>query len=123
AYYFQQNKGYLDEDAVNDLISGDYLFGRGTMDMKAGLMLHLSLIELASVEAWDINLILVTVPDEEVHSSGMRKAVEKLAALKTDYHIDNKLHINSETTLQQTATDDQHYIKSGSNRKIMAGVL
>lgn len=123
AYYFQQNKGYLDEDAVNDLISGDYLFGRGTMDMKAGLMLHLSLIELASVEAWDINLILVTVPDEEVHSSGMRKAVEKLAALKTEYHLDIQLHLNSEPTFQQASIDDQHYIYSGSIGKIMPGVL
>src|SRR5699024_8759156 len=43
--YFLENQNYLDEGAVQDLHSGDYLFGRGIMDMKAGLMLHMSLIE------------------------------------------------------------------------------
>src|SRR5699024_12402558 len=74
--YFLENQNYLDEGAVQDLHSGDYLFGRGIMDMKAGLMLHMSLIELASIEHWDMNLILVTVTDEEANSSGIRKAVE-----------------------------------------------
>src|SRR5690606_15406528 len=30
----------LPEDAQEDLVSDDYLFGRGTMDMKMGLALH-----------------------------------------------------------------------------------
>ena len=51
------------------------------MDMKAGLMLHLSLIELATVEQWDINLVLITVPDEEVNSSGMRKVCIKIGRI------------------------------------------
>ena len=74
--------------------------------MKAGLMLHMSLIELASIEQWDINLILVTVPDEEVNSSGMRKAVEKLAELKANYDLDIQLHLNSEPTFQQATSDE-----------------
>ena len=57
-----------------DLKSGDYLFGRGTMDMKMGLALHLHLLEIASSEKWPINLMLLTVPDEEVNSAGMRAA-------------------------------------------------
>ena len=56
---FQQYSNYLSEEAVEDLNSDTYLFGRGIMDMKAGLMLHLSLIELATVEQWDINLVLI----------------------------------------------------------------
>ena len=43
-------KDELPEDARIDLESGKYLFGRGTMDMKAGLALHLALIEKASIE-------------------------------------------------------------------------
>lgn len=91
--------------------------------MKAGLMLHMSLIELASIEQWDINLILVTVPDEEVNSSGMRKAVEKLAELKANYDLDIQLHLNSEPTFQQATSDEKHYIYSGSIGKIMPAVL
>ncbi|MDU0463203.1 M20/M25/M40 family metallo-hydrolase [Staphylococcus ureilyticus] len=121
--YFLENQNYLDKGAVEDLLSEDYLFGRGIMDMKAGLMLHMSLIELASIEQWDINLILVTVPDEEVNSSGMRKAVEKLAELKANYDLDIQLHLNSEPTFQQATSDEKHYIYSGSIGKIMPAVL
>src|SRR5699024_2158834 len=62
----------LPEGARNDVMSDEYLFGRGTMDMKMGLVLHLHLLEMASMENWPINLLLVTVPDEEVSSDGMR---------------------------------------------------
>lgn len=120
---FLKNNNYLNADAVKDLEDDTYLFGRGVMDMKAGLMLHLSLIELASVEGWDINLILVTVPDEEVNSSGMRQAVKAIADLKQRYQLDIQLHLNSEPTFQQTGADDHHYIYSGSIGKIMPGVL
>ena len=41
----------LPESARQDVISGEYLFGRGTMDMKMGLVLHfLHLLEIASIE-------------------------------------------------------------------------
>lgn len=120
---FKDNSSYLSEDAIEDLNRDTYLFGRGVMDMKAGLMLHLSLIEQASIEAWDINLILVTVPDEEVNSSGMRKAVETIARLKQQRQLDIQLHLNSEPTFQQASADEHHYIYSGSIGKIMPGVL
>ncbi|RIO61625.1 M20/M25/M40 family metallo-hydrolase, partial [Mammaliicoccus sciuri] len=120
---FKEHNSYLSEDAIEDLNRDTYLFGRGVMDMKAGLMLHLSLIEQASIEAWDINLILVTVPDEEVNSSGMRKAVETIARLKQQHQLDIQLHLNSEPTFQQASADEQHYIYSGSIGKIMPGVL
>ena len=47
---------YLDDQAQTDLQSDEFLFGRGVMDMKAGLMLHMSLLEKASMEQWDVNL-------------------------------------------------------------------
>lgn len=120
---FQQYSNYLSEDAIADLNNDTYLFGRGTMDMKAGLMLHLSLIELATVEQWDINLILITVPDEEVNSSGMRKAVSVLAELTKQHQLNIQLHLNSEPTFQQSEQEEAHYIYSGSIGKIMPGVL
>ena len=48
----------------SDIESDDYIFGRGIMDMKMGLALHMSLLELASIEEWPLNIILVTVPDD-----------------------------------------------------------
>src|SRR5699024_8201568 len=40
----------LPEGAREDILSDEYLFGRGTMDMKMGLVLHLHLLETASNE-------------------------------------------------------------------------
>ena len=77
-----EHKDELPEDARNDLETGNYLFGRGTMDMKMGLALHLSMIEKASAEKWPINLLLTSVPDEEVNSAGMRVAVKELVRLR-----------------------------------------
>lgn len=51
-----------------DAESGDWLFGRGTMDMKAGLAVQLSMLERAMNGHFDGNVLLITVPDEEVNS-------------------------------------------------------
>ena len=83
------------ESVRKDLQSGDYLFGRGTMDMKMGLALHMQLIEKASIEKWPINLLLVTVPDEEVNSAGMRKAVVELVKLRKTFGLEYKLFLNT----------------------------
>ncbi|PAV28400.1 amino acid degradation protein [Virgibacillus profundi] len=110
-------------DARVDLESGDYLFGRGTMDMKMGLALHMSLIEKASIEKWPINLLLVTVPDEEVDSAGMRAAIPKLAQMQVEHGLDYKLFLNSEPSFSQKPGDTKYYIYSGSIGKIMPAVL
>ncbi|WP_278926242.1 M20/M25/M40 family metallo-hydrolase [Staphylococcus auricularis] len=120
---YLEHPSYLDSQAQIDLESGDYLFGRGSMDMKAGLMLHMSLLEKAIIEAWDVNLILVTVPDEEVYSSGMRKAVEALANIKEKEGLDIQLHLNSEPTMQEDMSSDDHYVYSGSIGKMMPGIV
>ncbi|PGX41841.1 hypothetical protein COE67_11980, partial [Priestia megaterium] len=58
-----------------DMEQGNWLFGRGTMDMKCGLALHMAMIEQACEGKFDGNILLLTVPDEEVNSVGMRAAV------------------------------------------------
>ncbi len=120
---FSKDTSYLDEAAIEDLRNGDYFFGRGSMDMKPGLMLHLSLIEKAIIECWDINLIVLTVPDEEVNSLGMRTAMTRLNELRRDEGLEIVLHLNSEPTFQQLSTDPAHYVYSGSIGKAMPSVL
>ena len=71
----------LPEEAKRDLESGNYLFGRGVMDMKFGLAMAMCLLAEASEKpgAFGVNLMLVAVPDEENNSSGMRSAASLLA--------------------------------------------
>lgn len=115
--------GELDGEALNDLLSGEYLFGRGTMDMKMGLALHMGLLEKATVEKWPINLLLLTVPDEEVNSSGMRAAVTKLLELKDQHNLSFTLFLNGEPVFSQEPGDRSFYVYSGSIGKIMPSAL
>lgn len=116
-------KDDLSQEARADLESGEYLFGRGTMDMKMGLAIHMALIEKASVEEWPINLLLLSVPDEEVNSSGMRAAVKQLVAIRDKYNLKYKLFLNSEPSFSQKPGDNKHYIYTGSMGKIMPAAL
>ncbi len=120
---FKKRIKELPKDAQVDLESGNYLFGRGTMDMKMGLALHLHLLEMASTEKWPINLLLLTVPDEEVNSSGMRAAAAGLVDLKDKYNLEYKLFLNSEPSFSQKPLDENYYIYSGTIGKIMPSAL
>ena len=113
----------LPEHAQEDLLSGDYLFGRGTMDMKMGIALHLQLLEKASIEKWPINILFTTVPDEEVNSAGMRAVVPSLAKMKEEYGLEYVLFLNSEPSFTQKPLDENYYIYSGSIGKIMPSAL
>lgn len=70
--------------AREDLLSGRFIFGRGVMDMKCGLALEMELIrDFASDRGmFDVNVIVLAVPDEENGSCGMRGAASWLARLK-----------------------------------------
>ncbi len=113
----------LDPDAAVDAASGDYLFGRGTMDMKAGLALHMALIERAAAEQWPISLVLLAVPDEEVNSTGMRAAVEGLHDLASAHDLHYVLFLNGEPSFPAHPGDDRRYLYTGSIGKIMPSVL
>ena len=116
-------KDELHEAARADLESGKYLFGRGTMDMKMGLALHLSILEKATVERWPINLLLASVPDEEVNSIGMRVVVEELVRQRDKHGLTYKLFLNSEPSFTQVPGDTKEYIYSGTIGKIMPAAL
>ncbi len=120
---FFANPHLLNDSARKDLESGDYLFGRGVMDMKMGLALHMQLIERAIEEQWPINLLLLTVPDEEVNSAGMRKAVIHLTELQVEHDLEIVLFLNSEPSFSQDPKDTKAYIYSGSIGKIMPAAL
>lgn len=113
----------LPQSAHADILSDDYLFGRGTMDMKMGLVLHMHLLEVASRENWPINLLLLTVPDEEVNSAGMRAAVKGLITLREQYSLEYTLFLNSEPSFTQKPQDENYYIYSGTIGKIMPSAL
>jgi arginine utilization protein RocB len=111
------------EEVQEHLESDDWLFGRGTMDMKAGLALQMSLLEKATLGEFDGNLVLLAVPDEEVNSEGMRKAVPTLLRLAQQYDLEYELILNSEPMFTQYPCDTNHYLYTGTIGKVMPGFL
>lgn len=61
---------------------GDWLFGRGSCDMKAGLAINLHQLKKATLDSPGVNVLYLSVPDEETESAGMRHAVSLLKSLK-----------------------------------------
>ena len=120
---FYDNPDFLTPDAKEDLYTNEYIFGRGTMDMKMGLALHMHLIEQAVREEWPVNLLLVTVPDEEVSSAGMLSAVPGILEISKARKLNIKLFLNGEPSFTQEPYDENHYIYSGSIGKILPAAL
>ncbi len=120
---FQKIKNEFKPEMQADLASGEYLFGRGIMDMKSGLAIHMSLIERASLEQWPINIVLLSVPDEEVNSAGMRYGVSKLLDLERQYGLEYVLFLNGEPVFAKSPGDESQYIYTGSIGKIMPSAL
>lgn len=113
----------LPEDAKFDLDRGEWWFGRGVMDMKAGLALNLVLFEKACHEGCPANLIFLAVPDEESHSRGMIAATELLRRWQDVYHLEYTLCLNSEPSFVASEETRGWHIYSGSFGKMLLGAL
>ncbi|QAS54274.1 M20/M25/M40 family metallo-hydrolase [Halobacillus litoralis] len=119
----QKNLQDLPKEAARDLQTGNWLFGRGTMDMKAGLTVHLSLLEKAMAGEFDGNLLLVAVPDEEVNSEGMLAALPALAEIKEKQNLTFKGALNGEPMFSKYPGDSAYYLYTGSIGKTLPGFL
>jgi arginine utilization protein RocB len=87
----------LSAEVRQDLESGQWLFGRGTGDMKGGAAIQLALLqEYASRPDFKGNILLLSVPDEESLSVGMRGSLGLLIDLKARFKLDYQILINSE---------------------------
>lgn len=113
-----KNPAVLPQDARIDLESGDWLFGRGTMDMLYGLASHMALIEKAASnpEAQEVNLLLLTVPDEENNSLGMRHAISLLREQQLRYDLEFAAVLNSES---HGIVGEGHVVQTGTDGKLL----
>lgn len=84
--------------ACADFESGEFLPGRGLLDMKAGLAAG-----IAAIEAYtgDANLLFLAVADEEDRSAGARAAAPGLHAVAEEHGLDIELVINLDSISDQ----------------------
>lgn len=110
----------LPTSVESDLSSEDWLFGRGTMDMKCGLAIHIEILKFLCNGISDIdgNILLITVPDEENSSAGMLSAVKYISELKNKGYEFTGV-INTEPFLEEYPGDDNKYIYTGTIGKLL----
>lgn len=108
----------LNETARKDLLSGDWVFGRGTMDMLYGLALQVVMTEdyAQGVEKLPGNILFLSVPDEENNSLGMRHAIGIIREFQDKYSLDFAAALNSEP---HGYSQGGHVIQTGSDGKLL----
>ncbi|MFH5836607.1 M20/M25/M40 family metallo-hydrolase [Proteiniclasticum sp. C24MP] len=115
------NELELPERVREDLESGNYLFGRGVLDMKSGVSILIHLLEEATREPENFsgNLVASFVSDEEGNSRGMLSCVPELVKLKKRYGLDYQIALDTDYTSTRTLMDPNRYLYAGTIGKLM----
>ncbi|GEL66383.1 M20/M25/M40 family metallo-hydrolase [Marinilactibacillus psychrotolerans] len=117
----RDRKEQLPPEVQADLDSGDYLFGRGIFDMKAGNAIIMSLMEEIEkdLENFSGNIIYCAVCDEEANSIGMRSCVPKLVELRENNQLKYTALINTDYMTSEYPGDLNKYVYVGTVGKLM----
>jgi arginine utilization protein RocB len=108
------------QQALDDLRSGDWMPGRGALDMKSGLAAGLAVLErFAELPERDGNLLMVFVPDEENYSHGMRSAAAQLTKICAERNLDPALAINLDAAVNTGDGSDGRAIFLGTVGKLL----
>ena len=122
------NEKMLSPEAHTDLLSGEWIFGRGSCDMLGGTAVQLAVLKKRAEAALQGSnndkgaLLFISVPDEESFSVGMRGTLPLLEQLKEQYNLDYCLAVCAEPN-QRTADGRTQIIYSGSIGKLLPVVL
>jgi arginine utilization protein RocB len=105
----------------------DLLFGRGTIDMKAGVAANLAvmraLAERSHTEALPLSVVLLATPDEENESAGVLQAVRFLLRLGEEHGLEYLGAINTDYTTARYPDDPHHYVFTGTIGKLLPSFL
>ncbi len=112
-----------DRLALQDLRSGEYLPGRGALDMKSGLAVGIAVLQrFATLHERAGNLLFLATPDEEDTSEGMRAAAAQLAQVAREHDLDLVAAINLDAIADRGDGHDGQAICLGSAGKLLPSV-
>jgi arginine utilization protein RocB len=104
------------ELALRDFESGDFLAGRGLLDMKSGLAAGLAAME---AYAGDASILFLAVCDEEETSAGARAAAPMLKNMEKEFGLQIKLVINLDAISDQGDGSNGRVVTFGSIGKLL----
>lgn len=117
--FFQQ----YDEmpEVQKDALSGEYMFGRGALDMKSGLAIHILNLFYFSEhpEEIDGNVLATFNPVEENQHSGIMEAVKEFRRLKEIYGWEYVAAINNDFVSPLYPGDKKRYVYTGAVGKLL----
>ena len=89
----------LSPETRADLESGDWLFGRGSVDMKSGVAAHLWVLKYFSEnrDKFQGNILFMANPIEETTHGGIIDALDELERLKEDHGYEFVSAINTDS--------------------------
>lgn len=101
--------------ALKDFESGDFIAGRGLLDMKSGLAAGIAVLErFAGLETPEGNLLFVATPDEENRSRGMRSLRNALPKIARRFDLDIVGGINLDASSCERDGEEGRAIYLGS---------
>lgn len=109
--------------AAKDLAGGDFLAGRGLLDMKAGLAAGLAVIETLATGTFDGSLLFIAVPDEEGNSAGARHISQALAGVAAQHGLAIEAVINLDATVDDGDGAEGRAVALGSVGKLLPSAL
>ena len=111
----------LSQEVLDDIESGEYMFGRGALDMKSGVAGHMYLISYFSEhpEELDGNILQIAECDEEDNSKGIITALDELVELKKREGFEYVACINADYSTNYSPGDEHRYIYYGSIGKLL----
>lgn len=117
--YFSTFDG--EEEVRVDAQSGEWLFGRGALDMQSGISIHLAnlLYYSSHLEQLDGNVLVLFNVDEENQHVGIRAALNELIRLQEEMGLNYIAAINNDFISPLYNGDRTKYIYCGGAGKLL----
>lgn len=110
-----------------DSDTSDWLFGRGTADMKSGIAVNLALMRRLAQEAAQkplpLSLLMLATPDEEHESAGVLQAVSFLTQFREQHGLNYLGVLNTDCVMARYPGDPHRYLYSGTVGKVLPSFL
>ncbi|WP_217588635.1 M20/M25/M40 family metallo-hydrolase [Lentibacillus saliphilus] len=115
----------ISDQVQTHLDSGDWLFGRGVLDMKSGLAsnLYLLMYYAKHPEQLSGNLVFLSECDEEDSSHGILSALDTLKSWQQEHGFHYAAAINSDFVAPQYDGDENRYVYKGTIGKLLPSFL
>lgn len=109
------------QDVQKDALSGDWMFGRGAVDMKSGAAVHIANILYFSENLHELsgNVLLIFNGDEESGHRGIKGSIPELQRLQQEQQLEYVLAINNDFITPMYDGDDHKYIYTGAAGKVL----